>query len=163
MRPIERLLLLANLLALAGIRYFAQDAVFVLDQLEVLNRTDPNGIFGGKLNLRRAGAFGVSLGGIVAAQACHLAPRLKACLMMDAPMPVDVVNSGLQQPSMWITRDCAGMRLERQRAGGWSEKEIRAHQASMRAVYQSLPGAGYFAVAGESVAPSFLTWAAVPT
>ena len=126
------------------IRYFAQDAVFVLDQLDVLNRTDPNGILGGKLNLRRAGAFGVSLGGIVAAQACHLAPRLKACLMMDAPMPVDVVTSGLQQPSMWITRDSAGMRLERQRAGGWSEKEIQAHQASMRAVYQSLPGAGYF-------------------
>ena len=59
-------------------------------------------------------------------------------------MPAEVVKAGLQQPSMWITRDSAGMRLERQRAGGWSEKEIQAHQASMRAVYQSLPGAGYF-------------------
>ena len=126
------------------IRYFAQDAVFALDQLAALNRTDPNGILSGKLNLQRVGAFGVSLGGIVVAEACHLEPRLKACLMMDAPMPTDVVTSGLQQPSMWITRSADGMRLERQRAGGWSETEIQAHQATMRAVYQSLPGAGYF-------------------
>ena len=126
------------------IRYFAQDAVFALDQLAALNRSDPNGILSGKLNLQRVGAFGVSLGGIVVAEACHLEPRLKACLMMDAPMPTDVVTSGLQQPSMWITRSADGMRLERQRAGGWSEKEIQAHQATMRAVYQSLPGAGYF-------------------
>jgi hypothetical protein len=36
------------------------------------------------------------------------------------------------------------MRLERQRAGGWPEAEIEAHQTTMRAVYESLPGAGYF-------------------
>ena len=126
------------------IRYFAKDVGFTLDQLATLNRADPNGILTARLNLQRVGAFGVSLGGIVVAEACHLEPRLKACLMMDAPMPLDVVASGLQQPGMWITRDAAGMRLERQRAGGWSEAEIQAHQSSMRAVYQSLPGAGYF-------------------
>jgi Platelet-activating factor acetylhydrolase, isoform II len=126
------------------IRYFAQDAVFAMEQLAALNRTDPNGILSGKLNLQRVGAFGVSLGGIAVAEACHLEPRLKACLMMDAPMPTDVVESGLQQPSMWITRDADAMRLERQWAGGWSETEIQAHQSTMRAVYLSLPGAGYF-------------------
>jgi hypothetical protein len=126
------------------IQYFAQDAVFTLDQLAALNRADSNGILTGKLNMQRVGAFGVSLGGIVVAEACHLEPRLKACLMMDAPMPTDVVASGLQQPSMWITRDADGMRLERRTAGGWSEAEIQAHQTTMRAVYQSLPGAGYF-------------------
>ena len=126
------------------IRYFAQDAVFALDQLAALNRSDPKGILSGRLDLRHVGAFGVSLGGIVVAEACHLEPRLKACLMMDAPMPIDVVRSGLEQPSMWLTRDAAGMRLERQRAGGWSETEILAHQSSMRAVFQALPGAGYF-------------------
>ena len=128
--------------------YFAQDAVFALDQLAALNRTDPDGkpssILSGKLNLRQVGAFGVSLGGIVVAEACHFEPRLKACLMLDAPMSADVVTSGLLQPSMWITRSADAMRLERQRTGGWNEKEIQAHQATMRAVYQSLPGAGYF-------------------
>jgi hypothetical protein len=63
---------------------------------------------------------------------------------MDAPMSVDVVHAGLRQPVMWITRDAASMRLERQRAGGWSEAEIEAHQTSMRVVYEGLSGAGYF-------------------
>jgi hypothetical protein len=45
---------------------------------------------------------------------------------------------------MWITRDADTMRFERQRAGGWSEEEIDAHQTSMRAVFESLPGDGYF-------------------
>ena len=133
--------------ALAGaglIRYLADDANFTLDQLAAINRIDPNGILTGKLDLRRVGAFGVSLGGIVVAEACHLTPQLKACLMMDAPMPTDVVTAGLRQPSLWITRDVDSMRLERRRAGGWPEAEIQAHQTTLRSVYQSLPGAGYF-------------------
>ena len=126
------------------IAYLAQDAIFTLDQLAALNQVDPNGILTGKLDLRRAGAFGVSLGGIVVGEACRLDPRLRACLVMDAPMSTAVVKAGLQQPSMWITRDAHSMRLERQRAGGWPQAEIEAHQTTMRAVYQSLPGAGYF-------------------
>ena len=126
------------------IPYLAQDATFTLDRLAALNLADPNGILTGRLDMQRAGSFGVSLGGIVVGQACRLEPRLRACLVMDAPMPTDVVQAGLQQPSMWITRDAAIMRLERQRAGGWPEAEIEAHQATMRAVYESLPGAGYF-------------------
>jgi len=87
------------------IRYLAQDVVFVLDQLESLHRADPNVILTGKLDLRRVGVFGISLGGIVVGEACRIEPRLRACLVMDAPMSTDVVRAGLQQPSMWITRD----------------------------------------------------------
>jgi predicted dienelactone hydrolase len=126
------------------IPYLAQDASFTLEQLGALNRADPNGILTGRLDLHHAGAFGFSLGGIVVGEACLLEPRLRACLVMDAAMPAEVVKAGLEQPSMWITRDADNMRLERQRAGGWPEAEIEAHQASMRAVYQSLPGSGYF-------------------
>jgi hypothetical protein len=64
--------------------------------------------------------------------------------MMDAPAAISVVQAGLKQPSMWITRDAASMRLERRRAGGWPEAEIEAHQTSMRAAYEALSGAGYF-------------------
>jgi predicted dienelactone hydrolase len=124
--------------------YLAQDVVFTLDRLAILNRSDPNGILTGKLNLQRVGVFGMSLGGIIVGEACRLDQRLRACLVMDAAMPTDVVKAGLQQPSMWITRDAASMRLERQRAGGWPEAEIEAHQTSMRAVYEGLSGAGYF-------------------
>ena len=126
------------------IHYLAQDVLFTLDQLATLNMTDPNDILTGRLDLQRAGVFGVSLGGIVAGEACRLEPRLRACLMMDAPMSTDVVQAGLQQPGMWITRDAETMRLERQQAGGWPEDEIHVHLTSMRAVYESLPGDGYF-------------------
>lgn len=121
------------------IPYFAQDAIFTLDQLAALNEADPNGILTGRMDLQRAGVFGVSLGGIVGSETCQLEPRSRACLVMDAPMPADVVQAGLQPPSMWITRDVETMRLE-----GWSEGEIDQHQTTMRAVYERLPGDGYF-------------------
>jgi hypothetical protein len=47
------------------IPYLAQDAVFTLHQLASLNQADPNGILTGRLDVQRAGIFGVSLGGIV--------------------------------------------------------------------------------------------------
>ena len=126
------------------IPYLAQDVDFTLDRLTALNQSDPAGILTGRMDLLHAGGFGISLGGIVLGEACRLEPRLRACLAIDAPMPTDVVTAGLRQPTMWITRDAATMRLERQRAGGWPEAEIEAHQATMRTVYQSLPGHGYF-------------------
>ena len=127
------------------IPYLAQDAIFTLDQLTTLNQADTNGILTGRLDLQRAGTFGVSLGGIVGSEACRLETRLRACLVMDAPMPADVVKDGLRQPIMWITRDAETMRLERQRGGGWSEADIEQHQTTMRAVFEkSVPEAGYF-------------------
>ena len=124
--------------------YLAQDVSFALNQLAALNQADPNAVLTGRLDLLRVGAFGVSLGGIVGAEACRREPRLKACLFMDAPMPVDVVKSGLQQSAMWITRDAETMRLERRRSGGWPEAEISDHLTSMRAVFDGMQGAGYF-------------------
>jgi predicted dienelactone hydrolase len=126
------------------IPYLTQDVSFALDRLAALNSADPNGLLTGRLDLRRVGAFGMSLGGIVVGEACLKDPRIGACLVMDAPMTFDVVAAGLRQPSMWITRKAEWMRLERQRAGGWSEDEIEAHLTSMRAVYEGLSGPGYF-------------------
>ena len=126
------------------IPYLAHDVRFTLDQLAALNQADPNGILTGRLDTTRVGTFGVSLGGIVVGEACLREPRLRACLVMDAPMPSAVEQAGLRQPSMWITRDAATMRLERQRAGGWPEEEILAHQTTMRATFENLRGDGYF-------------------
>lgn len=124
--------------------YLAEDVAFALDQLESVNREDPHGRLTGRLDLRRTGVLGVSLGGIVAAEACGRDPRLGACLMIDAPMPTQVVRRGLTQAAMWITRPAEDMRLERELAGGWPEEEIETHQRSMRAVFDTLPGDGYF-------------------
>ena len=121
------------------VTYLAQDITFTLNQLAALNQLDPNGILAGRLDLQRAGTFGVSLGGIVGGEACRLEPRLRACLLMDARMPTDVVKAGLQQPTMWITRDAKTMQLE-----GWPQMEIDEHQGTMRAAFESLRGDGYF-------------------
>ncbi len=123
------------------IPYLAQDAIFTLDQLAALNQADPNRILTGRLGLQREGIFGVSLGGVVAGEACRLEPRLRACLVMDAFMPADVVQSGLQQPTMWISRDAQWMQLE-----GWAQVDIDETQTTMRTVYDSLPGDGYLAL-----------------
>ena len=121
------------------IPYFARDVVFSLDQLEKLNKADPNGILGGRLDLQRVGVFGVSYGGIVAGEACRLDRRLRACMVMDAPMSARVVSEGLSQPTMWITRNAMTMKSE-----GWSQYDIDQHQTTMRAVYNGLTGDGYF-------------------
>jgi hypothetical protein len=128
----------------AHIPYLAQDAVFTLEQLVALNRADPNGILTGRLDLERAGLFGMSMGAIVGGEACRLERRLRAGLLMDAMMPAEVVRDGLRQPIMWITRDADTMRLERRRSGGWAEPVIHETLTTMRAVYERLPGDGYY-------------------
>ncbi len=127
------------------IPYFAQDVSFTIDQLAALNNTDPNGILAGRLDLERLGVFGISLGAIVAGEAGHTDSRLKACLMMDAEMTVGVAQAGLRQPAIWLTRPADSMRLERERAGGWPEDEIRLTLDTMRAAFEkSQPGNGYY-------------------
>lgn len=124
--------------------YFAQDVSFVLDQLSAVNTADPNHLLTGRLDLERVGIFGISAGGENGAEACLKDSRLKACLIMDVWIPADVVKASLHQPTMFITRDAATMRLERERSGGWTEKEIALTLDTMRALYESLPGDGYY-------------------
>lgn len=124
--------------------YLAQDVAVALDRLTALNEHDPRGLLTGKLALDRVGVFGVSLGGMVAAQACLRDPRPAACLVMDASMPLGVVAAGLSQPTMFLTRDAETMRLERKRAGGWPEEAIVLTIDSMRAVYAGLAGDGFY-------------------
>jgi len=126
------------------IPYFGGDISFALDQLAVVNQADPNHILVGRLDLERTGAFGISLGGMNVAEACSKDARLKACLIMDVSIPADAVKSGLKQPSMFITRDADTMRLERERFGGWTEKDIAQTLGTMRSVYAGLPGDGYY-------------------
>lgn len=124
--------------------YFAHDASFALDQLEELNKSDPNRILTGRFDLENIGAFGVSLGGMNAAQACLKDSSLKACLIMDVNMPAEVVVKGLKQPTMFITRDADTMRLEHNRNGTWEEKDIVLTIDTSRTVYESLSDDGYY-------------------
>jgi hypothetical protein len=124
--------------------YLAQDVSLALDRIVALDQ-DVGGRLHGRLDLASMGTFGVSLGAMVAAEACHHDHRLKACLMLDAAMPADVVRDGLTAASMWITRDAGTMRLERRRSGGWSEAAISETLTTMRAVFsKSAPGQGWY-------------------
>lgn len=141
LRPVEPAPTLNGLALKNGnMPYLAQDVSFTLDQLTVLNKADPNGVLTGRLDLQRVGTFGISLGAMVASEACHMDSRLKACLMMDAAMPADVVQAGLRQPGMWITRPASDMRLEH-----WKEADITQTLDTMRAVFNKEPaGDGYY-------------------
>jgi hypothetical protein len=120
------------------IPYLEQDVGFTLDQLAALNQYDPNGILAEHLDLQHIGIIGDSLGGIVTGEACRLEPRIQACLVLDAALTADVVQVGLRQPTMWISRDVKTMQLE-----GWSQIDIDQTQTTMHEVFDGLPGDGY--------------------
>lgn len=70
-------------------RTYAQDVIFVLDQLERLNTNDPDGRFSGRLDLERIGVIGSSMGGDGAVLAGSLDDRIRAVLSEDGSVPVD--------------------------------------------------------------------------
>jgi hypothetical protein len=80
--------------------YGAQDQMFVLDQLELLNLAPPGERFGGRLDLDRVGIFGVSWGTWASALACHHDSRCKAVLLEGTHgyLPAPVSEEGLGIP-----------------------------------------------------------------
>ena len=83
----------------------AEDARFVIDELEALNRHDPEALLTAKLDLNRIGIFGHSLGGSVAAQACWLDPRFKAALDMDGMVAGESAREGSNCPVFFMMED----------------------------------------------------------
>ncbi len=96
------------------------DASFVLNQLEKLNPDKTATSFSGRLDLKRVGAFGHSIGGIAAAEFCQSDRRFKACLNLDGHAKslafyTDANGKGPQQPFM-IFEDVAPELTEQQLA-----------------------------------------------
>jgi len=126
------------------IPYFAQDISFVIDCLQEINKNDSLKILTNVIDTNRVGVFGVSLGGIVVAEAAAKDNRIKACLIMESPMTKYVMKYGLKIPTMIMTRDAETMRIEREKFGGWTEKDIQQHLYTMTNTYERLPTDGYF-------------------
>jgi len=81
----------------------AQDLVFVLNELERINKTDADIGFAGRLDLQHVGVFGHSRGGFTAPHACLLDSRFRACLNLDGyPLTPAVMQQGIRQPYMHI-------------------------------------------------------------
>jgi dienelactone hydrolase len=80
---------------LRALRVRVADARFVLDRLAALDR---RGAFAGRLDLRRVGMFGFSLGGATAAATMLADARLKAGADLDGSLYGPVVHDGLRRP-----------------------------------------------------------------
>ena len=81
----------------AQIRLRADDAKFVLDDLQAPTESGWKA-FANRVDLDRVGIFGFSLGGGVAAQACWLDRRFKACVNMDGMMAAESFEQGTRAP-----------------------------------------------------------------
>jgi len=87
---------------LVALQQRVADAEFALDQLEILNQNDPNGILTGRLDLDRVGILGHSFGGATAATAMREDARFDVGINMDGTFSGEVVTQGLDRPFMLV-------------------------------------------------------------
>jgi dienelactone hydrolase len=84
------------------IRIRADDARFVLDTLQNIDAADPTKLLTSHLDLDHIGIVGFSVGGGVAAQACWLDRRLKACVNLDGMMAGESLEEGAKAPLLFV-------------------------------------------------------------
>ena len=81
----------------------AQDLIFVLNELDRLNKKGSVIGLAGRFDLSHVGVFGHSRGGFTAPHACLLESRFRACLNLDGyGLTPDVMEKGIRQPYMHI-------------------------------------------------------------
>jgi dienelactone hydrolase len=113
--------------ALELVHAWSADIGFALDQLERLN--GPSGKFQGRLDLRRVGVFGHSLGGATALQFCHDDSRCKAGIDVDGRPLGNAIAEGVTQPFMFLLSDHSGN----------PDSEARLIMANIRSIYDHQP------------------------
>lgn len=116
-------------LAVRLVEAWSADMRFALDRLERLNASDPASLFSGRLDLRRVGVFGHSLGGATALQFCHDDPRCKAGADVDGAPLGSVLAEGVTQPFLFLLSSHGNEPVE----------ETRPVLANIRSIYDRLP------------------------
>ena len=107
---------------------WAQDVVFVMNQLERLNAT-PGSMWNQRLDLTRLGVFGHSFGGATAAQVCQMDTRCRAGIDLDGTLFGPVVQTGLEKPFLVIQSDQCST----------STSDCRSFQSGVDAILRLLP------------------------
>jgi len=102
-----------------------------------LNTSDESGRFTGRLDMKRVGVFGHSLGGATAAQFCHDDARCKAGVDLDGQLFGNVIHDGLHQPFMFLMSDQIHS----------SDPEARQLSDNIRSIYDRLPVDGRLRIA----------------
>ncbi len=137
---------------------WSEDVGFVVDRLEQLN-AGTGGRFRGRLDLRRLGVVGHSLGGATALQFCHDDARCRAAVDLDGALWGSVVQEGLHQPVLILLSDHRGE----------SDPQGRLIRANLRSLYARLPansralltirGANHFTFSDQLlIRPPVLVW-----
>ncbi len=88
-------------------RFYADDVIFVLDQLDELNKNDPDGRFTGTIDMDRVAAGGHSSGFPAVSGAAVSDERIKALISFDAGVPRIVRQFGLDVPILLFRADSA--------------------------------------------------------
>ncbi len=107
---------------------WAQDVIFVMNQLDRLNAT-PGTMWSQRLDLARLGVFGHSFGGATAAQVCQMDARCKAGIDIDGTLFGNVVQTGLKKPFMVMQSD----------RGTCSSADCRSFQHEIQAILRPVP------------------------
>lgn len=88
------------------VRIWAKDMASVLDELELRNQGDPDGLLTGRLDLTKVGATGHSTGGSAAADVLTFDSRFSAAVTLDAPQVGEAAEgSGVDDPLMLFFAD----------------------------------------------------------
>ena len=81
-------------------KYWADDISFFIDKLEMVNTS--NQLFKDKLDLKRIGVFGMSMGGIAANEICISDSRVKAGINIDGGLLGSAIDNTIQTPFMFL-------------------------------------------------------------
>ena len=141
---------------------WAEDVIFVIDQLDHLSGDASNGFFG-RLDVTRLGVLGHSFGGAAAVEACSRDSRCKAAVDIDGALLGDVARVGLKQPCMFVLSERATpprivlmtLRFSRREAEEELAREIRdmdsASKAALAAYKVTVRGARHFNFSDSAV------------
>ena len=83
-----------------GPKYWADDIIFFIDELEKTNKT--NKILKGRLDLNRIGVFGMSMGGMATNEVCVTDKRVKAGVNIDGGLFGPIVGKELDIPYLFL-------------------------------------------------------------
>lgn len=96
----QRITLKAAKLSIEDVKVWAEDIIFIANQLVKLNDGSIESMFEGKMDTSQFGVFGHSLGGAAAGQTCIMDNRFKAFINIDGSPFGDAVDRTLTQPFM---------------------------------------------------------------
>lgn len=121
-----------------------EDALSVLNELERINADDPYRQLTSRLDLKRIGILGYSIGGGVAAQACWLDHRFRAGVDLDGMVAAESESQGTKAPFFFIFGDYPPSHEQAALADGAAKREAEFEVRQFDQVTRSLAKYGGF-------------------